>query len=394
MTQPITPGPHVGDIIHGHRWDGSQWIAIPDADVTDDISPVTGTTPDAHVDPTVSGGKSDGGASGATAYTWDAPPSARRVPGAPQSSGNSHRTSTGKPTPTAPTPTAPAPAVFTPPPAASGNRQRRRARRANSLGTQAANKSVKRTGKVHPAAWLLLLPVLFVGSLLLPHSDSRPSPVITGATATHLPGRVEWESAGPEPTPRDAAATQIKDTSGSFAPITASGKGPALLVLPAGITSGLIKATHGGGGLFLVKALDSANKLTEIDIDELGAFDGTAPFGTNWASSGHPPHQLQVDADGDWTIILSPMFTALPLQLPASGSTSQVFLYSGPTDGLRVTSTGDDRFIVREHRPLTTGWTVDSLVTSGGAYEGIIDAHEAPTLISVQASGPWMIAQI
>lgn len=235
---------------------------------------------------------------------------------------------------------------------------------------------------------LLMLAAVIAIALAVSHL-LRPT-LNVPATSPSLPGRLSWRTAGPEPAPRDAAATQIKDSYGSFAPLTASGKGPALLVLPDGVTSGLIKATHSGTSRFEVTCLSASGQETaDYPVTASGNYEGTTVFGVARRDAAH---QLLVEhSEGEsWTLTVSPVFTATPLQLPASGVGDHVFLYVGAADQWRMIHSGERTFYAFQFH--AEGW-LPALVIHYGPVDDFVQVNAGPSVITVESNGPWRIVR-
>lgn len=197
------------------------------------------------------------------------------------------------------------------------------------------------------------------------------------------PAEVEQteESAEPEAT----AATWANDQWGTFDVITQTGSGDSLLSLPEGATGGIVTATHNGSRNFALSVLDAANSRTgDLLVNTIGAYSGTTAWGINALGEGA---RIQVTADGDWTITISPMGAA-PL-LASSGSGDVVFLYDGSAGALTATHDGTRNFVVFEETAEL--FNMGLLVNDIGPYSGTVPLSAGPSVITVNADGGWTL---
>lgn len=226
--------------------------------------------------------------------------------------------------------------------------------------------------------------------------------VISGATAgarvasdvADVPPAIVAEAdaaADDEATEADAPAepvatvqTWADEAFGTFAPVTQSGAGDTLITLPA--TAGIVTATHDGSANFAISVLDAANGSTgELLVNTIGAYSGTTVYGFNSYSE---PATLQVTADGNWSITISPV-SAAPA-LASSGTGDAVFLYDGGGAGLTATHAGESNFVIIEETD--SAFSMGLLVNEIGAYSGTVPLSAGPSAISVQADGSWTLA--
>ena len=183
----------------------------------------------------------------------------------------------------------------------------------------------------------------------------------------------------------DTAQSWADDSFGTFAVISESGTGDNIVTLPEGVTAGIVTATHDGGSNFVVNALDSSNTPTgDLLVNTIGAYTGTAVYGFSALSDATA---LEVKADGNWTITISPI-SAAP-ELVASGSGDGVYLFAGSAGKLTATHDGSSNFIVMEE----TGdaFSIGLLVNDIGAYSGTVPLSAGPSVISVKADGAWTL---
>jgi hypothetical protein len=182
-----------------------------------------------------------------------------------------------------------------------------------------------------------------------------------------------------------SAADWATEGYGTYDVLTQSGTGDTVIPLPEGVFYGALHATHQGAANFAVTVLDAENSPVELLVNTIGGYDGTTGLGlTAYAE----PTQIQITADGAWTLDLSPIATAPAL--PAAGHGDGVFLYEGPAATLALTHAGAANFLVVEQ----TGelFDIGLLVNEIGAYSGSVPLSAGPSVITVTADGDWTTA--
>jgi hypothetical protein len=93
-----------------------------------------------------------------------------------------------------------------------------------------------------------------------------------------------------------------------FAPLAQSGTGLYIVTLPKGVTGGIVTALHDGASNFVIDVLDATNQSTaDLLVNTIGAYTGTTAYGLTALGDGI---SLQITADGNWTITLSPISAA------------------------------------------------------------------------------------
>ncbi|TFV95394.1 TM2 domain-containing protein [Leifsonia flava] len=193
-------------------------------------------------------------------------------------------------------------------------------------------------------------------------------------------------AAEPAPAPEvETPATWADDSFGTFAPEPHTGAGDNLITLPAGASAGIVTATHDGSSNFAISVLDTSNQPTgELLVNTIGAYSGTRAYGFNALGEGTT---LQITADGNWSITVSPV-SAAPA-LTASGAGDAVFLYDGGAGKLTATHDGMANFVVMEET--NNAFRFGLLVNEIGAYSGTVPLSAGPSVISVQADGGWAL---
>jgi len=186
--------------------------------------------------------------------------------------------------------------------------------------------------------------------------------------------------------PEATAASWADEQWGAFEAVTETGTGDSLITLPEGATGGIVTATHDGSRNFVLSVLDAANSPTgELLVNTIGTYSGTTAWGVSALGEGT---RMQVTADGDWSITLSPM-SAAP-SLAADGAGDAVFLYDGSAGALTATHDGERNFVIVEStdKVLSMGLLVNEI----GTYSGTVPLSAGPSVITVTADGRWTLA--
>lgn len=183
----------------------------------------------------------------------------------------------------------------------------------------------------------------------------------------------------------DTVQSWADDAFGTFEIITQTGTGDNLITLPDGATTGTITATHDGGANFVVNMLDASNSPTgDLLVNTIGAYSGTTGYGFNSLGDATT---LEVNADGNWSITISPV-SAAPA-LAASGAGDAVYLFDGSAGKLTATHDGSSNFVVLEETDET--FSMGLLVNEIGAYTGTVPLSSGPSVISIKADGAWTL---
>lgn len=230
---------------------------------------------------------------------------------------------------------------------------------------------------------LLAIIVIIIVANLGGGDDSVDTPTGTVENSAPADEGAGDEAPAEEPAP-EPAANPYEGEYGTFETITQSGTGDAVIPLPAEVTAGVVTSTHTGSANFIVGGLDSSNQpTTDSIVNAIGNYSGTAPLGL--FDLGNPSTSLQVQADGAWTVTISPIATAPAL--PASGTGDGVFLYDGEAGTWAITHAGSSNFIVSQVAGLFPG----SLVNEIGDYSGTVPVVAGPSVITIMADGTWTI---
>lgn len=237
-------------------------------------------------------------------------------------------------------------------------------------------------------AWIitaaLVVLSIIISTVSGSHGATVPSSAVAPASSSNAPGTVDKTPAAPVKKPA-TIQSWADSTFGTFTPVTQSGKGDNIVTLPAGAKAGIVTATHDGSSNFSLSVLDASNASTgQLLVNTIGAYKGTTAYGFTTLGKGTT---IQITADGNWTITISPVSTA-PAMVP-SGAGDGVFLYSGKAGKLTATHDGSSNFTVSEE----TGEAFHDglLINEIGAYSGTVPLSSGPSVIVVGADGNWTL---
>ncbi|NHB85082.1 hypothetical protein G7085_11925 [Tessaracoccus sp. HDW20] len=163
-----------------------------------------------------------------------------------------------------------------------------------------------------------------------------------------------------------------------------SGYGPTVIRLPKGATQLYIDGRHLGQSNFIVWGLNSGNAETDLALNEIGPVEARGAIGL----FDDDTVALDVQADGDWTIIVKPLSAAPTLTSAGkNGQGSEVLWYYGPARNFSLTHTGESNFIVWQ-------WGADDsklVANEIGNYKAQRPFLAGPSLITIEADGHWGI---
>lgn len=148
----------------------------------------------------------------------------------------------------------------------------------------------------------------------------------------------------------------------------------------------IVAVTHDGSGPFSVQPQQGGVSAGEPLLAVTGAWTGRYLVGLGGTLSS-----FAVTADGNWTIEIQPIDSALSLtpQTSVSGAASDV-VRSADTEAVPVTIdyTGSGPIVVSA----ISGSGAEVLVDEAGAFAGQVTLPAGPGYVTVDAAGPWTIA--
>lgn len=186
-----------------------------------------------------------------------------------------------------------------------------------------------------------------------------------------------------EPSEEEPPANPYEDAYGTFEPVTVTGTGDGVVPVPAAV--GVVTASHDGSRNFAITALNVNNESTgDLLVNTIGPYSGTTAFGL---SAFTDATNLQVTADGNWSITIVPIAAAPPMTLPATGAGDAVLLYDGGPATWAITHDGSSNIAVIAHG----GLFPDLLVNEIGPYSGTVPVSAGPSVVILKADGGWSI---
>jgi hypothetical protein len=189
------------------------------------------------------------------------------------------------------------------------------------------------------------------------------------------------------PSPSGTGIDQITSRYGTFTPVTKAGTGSSVVDLPAGSSYGMVSAISTGSGVFAITELAADNTPTgDLLVDTSGPYSGTTAYGL--VSVGAKATKLKIDASGPWHMTIAPLDRAPTLTLPAKGGSNAVYIYLGPAMNWKIvhTAAASSNFSVVQYAQMP-----NLLVNAIGNYTGTVPVTAGPTVVTVDASGPWSV---
>jgi hypothetical protein len=215
-----------------------------------------------------------------------------------------------------------------------------------------------------------------------PTGSDQPSP-----TGSVNPSPTDTSSTSPVPSPSGTGISQITTRYGTFAPVTKAGVGSSVVDLPAGSDYGMVTAVSNADGVFAITELAADNTPTgDLLVDTSGPYSGTTAYGL--VTVGAKATKLKIDASGPWHITIAPLDKAPVLTLPAKGASNAVYVYLGPATNWKIvhTAKASSNFSVVQYAQMP-----NLLVNAIGNYTGTVPVTAGPTIVTLDASGPWTI---
>jgi len=225
-------------------------------------------------------------------------------------------------------------------------------------------------------------------SSTLPTSNTsgNPTPSNSGSP-TDSPTPSVDPSLSPSASTSGTGIAQITSRYGTFAPVKAAGTGPSVVNLPTGSEYGMVTAISTGTGVFAITGLGAENTPTgDLLVDTSGPYKGTTAYGL--VNIGAKPAKLKIDASGPWQLTIAPLDKAPTLTFPTKGTSNAVYIYLGGVANWKIvhTSTASSNFSVVQYAQLP-----NLLVNAIGNFTGTVPVTAGPTVVTIDASGPWTI---
>jgi hypothetical protein len=213
---------------------------------------------------------------------------------------------------------------------------------------------------------------------------AKPKPTAR-PTKTATPVRTK----APTRTPKPTNTTRPTNTETAIPqPVTLEGSGNQVVDFDNLFGIGFIHVTHEGSSNFVVKNYGANNEKIDLLVNTIGDYDGyrTLDFG----SDDHTV-RFQVEADGDWKIIVYPLdaeyLKVCDIPGTCKGKGDDLFAVKGKgrPDVLTFTDKSDSNVIVYAY----TKSGRDLLVNEIGPYSGSSLFPANTILVEVRSEGEW-----
>lgn len=246
---------------------------------------------------------------------------------------------------------------------------------------------------------VVLIIVLSVVIGIMAYSQLSSSNAVSNPTPTpqHTTTPSPVPTLTPAPTP--TAKPELE-------PIIISGEGQdvtSYFVLEEGIA--VFAMNHDGNSNFIIKLYSESGELEAILVNEIGSYSGSLIVGVgDFLYDAYPGrHKLEVNADGNWQVTITPprptTASKIPVTFTGSGSTvpTPFRLEIGLVE-FEITHYGFSKFIIRLYS--SEGELVDILVNEIGDFEGSVllgvtgsafDASPGIYYLSIRADGDWAV---
>lgn len=238
-------------------------------------------------------------------------------------------------------------------------------------------------------AAIALVVVVIIAALNSPDTDERntvASVDSTDSTRADQPERTRESQPERTTTPRTTAAPRTT-TVPAPPPVPPaavySGSGDDVVAIVKPTTGAVLAAITGNdaGRYFGVKGLDGGED-TLVNTTE--AYVGT----TLMDLRGGETTQLQVTAEGPWTITLNSVATATRFTTTFSGAGDGVIIYDGLAGVAEITGNDASSYFGVSVYSDTES---DNLVNTTEAYSGRVPIPAGIVLVAFTATGPWTI---
>jgi len=234
---------------------------------------------------------------------------------------------------------------------------------------------------VYQRPWFIVVAGLIVLSILFGGGDDDGDPA-----ATEAPALVVDATPDPAPEPESAPVPEPEpepepEPVATFEAIVIEGRGDDIIDVPVVTDTPLVATfTHRGSSNFAVVSYDSSGGRISLLVNDIGAYTGTVPL--NFTS---PPAELEITADGAWSVTISDVRDQPVYDGAAAGSGDQVLLVTAAAGRLAATHDGRSNFAV-----LAWGDRRTLMVNEIGAYSGTVRLPEALAL-EIKADGNWTL---
>lgn len=209
----------------------------------------------------------------------------------------------------------------------------------------------------------------------------EPAPADTEAAEEPAADETAADETAAEPTEEEPTAAR-----GSFEAQEFSGSGDDVIdvSVPDDVPAILV-LTHQGSANFIVQGHGEQGDFPDVLVNAIGNYDGTRPvnFGRTEAL-----RELEIQADGPWTISLRPLSDAPAAEAGSSaGSGDAVVRVDGGGRGA-FTHDGSANFIVEAYEDFGS-FDGMPIVNEIGPYDGTVRVPSGTQVLVIQADGNW-----
>jgi len=204
---------------------------------------------------------------------------------------------------------------------------------------------------------------------------------------SHAPAPSEQDTARDEP----KADGESDSTTASAAPepafedkIELSGAGDDIVELDIpGDEPAIAHITHDGSSNFQVTGYTTEGERAGSLVNEIGPYEGTRPVNLRDSEV----KELDITADGSWTVVIQPLFEAPPAEPSGAteGSGDAVLLVAdNGAASVEVSHTGESNFQVTAWGSRRSG-----MINEIGVYEGRVRMPADAVLLEIVVDGSW-----
>lgn len=176
-----------------------------------------------------------------------------------------------------------------------------------------------------------------------------------------------------------------------FAPFTISGSGSDVIPLSVpGDGPALVDLSHNGSSNFIVRSLDSGLVFIDLLVNEIGSYSGRRGLNVGHFSFSVPDliRNLEIDADGAWSVTVRPVSQARAVTAALDGNGDDFVRFLGPTPTtMQSTHDGSSNFIVVALEP--SGAFAEGVINEIGPYVGTDLIPRGTKYLDIQADGSW-----
>lgn len=184
-----------------------------------------------------------------------------------------------------------------------------------------------------------------------------------------------------EPTTTTTTTTTVP----TFEAFTVEGTGDDVIDFSIpGDEPAVAEIAHTGSSNFAVLSYTAQGERIDLLVNTIGSYEGNRPV--NFLQ-GEEVGELEITADGPWTITGRPLTDSPELEESYEGTGDEVLLYTGTASRLAITHSGESNFVV-------LAWSSDDrdlLVNEIGPYEGTVRIDPSALVIEITADGAWTL---